>query len=153
MKIDEKNRTMVILGVIFALAILYQIATNYIPSVIESTKPVEEAQQAETVKETIKNHLQTALEKYIKNEEQKEENKNNPVIGPKVFSDFVSYQENKPDKATLSLDDFAQNFTGEKPVEGLESKTLVIQIKDPKTQKDETAVYLLNKNFVSMTEL
>ena len=163
---NENTKVLVMLGAVFAIAVGFQIATNYIPSIIEGSKPVEEQKAGETVQEDIKIKLQSALDKYIEQskttEEVDEDNNEKKQTDkdpyhkrniPKSFAEFVSYQENKPDKATISLEDYQEQMAEDEPVKGLDSKTLVIRLVNNETKKPETYVYLLNTTHVSLADI
>lgn len=158
---DKNTRPLLLIGFIFLVALGFQVFTNYIPSIIETTQEKETTKKAETIQEELKNKLQTALDKYIEKAEQqiakdeeKETTSKNIVSKrtPKFFSDFVTYKDNKPEESTFSLDDYSEILSGEEPVKGLESKTLVLKITDPKTNKEEIVVLLLNSVFITQAK-
>lgn len=158
---DDNTRPLILIGVIFLAALGFQVFTNYIPSIMETGQEKNATKKAETLQEELKNKLQDALAEYIKKAEQQNEQEqpeqqgNQNIVSkrtPKYFSSFVSYKDNKPEDSTFNLDEYESNFFGDKPVDGLDSKTLVIKLIDPKTKKEETAVYLLNNAFISLAK-
>ncbi|MEW5819998.1 MAG: hypothetical protein AB1782_07380 [Cyanobacteriota bacterium] len=158
-KKDSRNNIIWVFAAVFGFALLFQIFVNFIPSIIEGSQSKADVQKAETVQEDIKNHLEDALKKYKDSlQETSGEDVNEAgtdltvaIKGPKSFSEFVGYKENVPEGKTFSLEQFEEYFTGKSPVEGLDSKKLVITLKDPKTKKEITAVYLLNQNYINLT--
>lgn len=160
---DKNSGPLILIGCIFLIALGFQVFTNYIPSIIETGEDKETTKKAETIQEEFKNNLQTALDKYIKKAEQRiakdqETGKDTPTVNgvskrtPKYFSNFVSYKDNKPEDATFSLDEYSDKLAGDEPVKGLESKTLVLKVINPKTKKEETAVFLLNSVFITLAK-
>lgn len=140
----ENQKAVAVVVIVFVGFIGFQVFANLIPSIVNNNPSSTKATVETSYKDTIKTELQSALEQYLKI------NDNNP---PKYFSDFVAYQNNKPKKFTISLDKFASNFDENEPVSGLETKTLVLKIKDPASKKVETAVYLLNMRYVSLANI
>lgn len=158
---NENTRPLYLIGFIFLIALGFQVFTNYIPSIIDTGKDKQEVKKFETFQDELKDKLQTALDKYIKTAEQQtakateEQSTSKNIVSkrtPKYFSNFINYKENKPKDATFSLDDYAERFSGKDPVKGLDSKTLVIKLINPKTNKEETAVFLLNNTYISLAK-
>lgn len=141
----DNTKALITVGVVFAVVITFQLFSNFIPSVVENMNADKEAlMQNMTVNEKIEKRFQEALDKFLKL------NDNEP---PKKFNEFVTYKDNKPDKSTISIDEFNDILLEGQPVKGIDSKKIVLKVKIPDKDEEKTVVILLNSTYITVPNL
>lgn len=159
---DENKKIMFIIGGVFLFAMGFQIFSTYIPSLMATTQNEKEIEANLSIEEKIKNDLQKALDTHIEkinkddSKENSEDKKPSSIKARKVpnkFSEFVIYTGNNKQNELFNLNKYSENFIDNEPIKGLDSKTLVIKLKNEKTNQPKTTVFLLNQTLINMTEM